>query len=236
MQNFKQWWSEHWKRVCTWTGIVLLGMVSLALIFNQPIANWILENQSGQVVKPNNQANYNYGQVKSLSSTDVLKARMKHHNYIGALAMPAQNMSTPIVEGVANSDLAVGAGTLRPHMKMGKGNYALAGHNMDTTAPVLFSPLYQAFAKGPNTMNGQKIYVSDLKRVYVYKVDQSAEISPKAVNVINNTSRPILTLITCNYSGSQRIMVRASYQKSYPFGHASAKVRSMLTQNVQSNK
>ena len=236
MQNFKQWWSEHWKLVCTWTGIVLLAMVSLALIFNQPIANWILENQSGQVVKPNNQANYNYGQVKSLSSTDVLKARMKHHNYIGALAMPAQNMSTPIVEGVANSDLAVGAGPSRPNMKMGKGNYALAGHNMDTTAPVLFSPLYQAFAKGPNTMNGQKIYVSDLKRVYVYKVYQSAEISPKAVNVINNTSRPILTLITCNYSGSQRIMVRASYQKSYPFGHASAKVRSMLTQNVQSNK
>ena len=104
---------------------------------------------------------------------------------------------------------------------------------MDTSAPVLFSPLYQAYAKGPNTMNGQKIYVSDLKNIYVYKVSVAAEISPKAVNVIANTHQKMLTLITCNYTGSERIMVRAHYVKSMPFNHASVQVRDMLTQNVK---
>lgn len=231
--DFRTWCKTYWKKVLSWVGIVVLAAVSLALVFNQPIANWLLENQSGQVVKPSAKANYNYGQVKALSSTDVMRARMKHHNYLGALAMPAQNMSVPIVQGVSNSDLAVGAGTLRPKMKMGQGNYALAGHNMDTSAPVLFSPLYQAYAKGPNTMNGQKIYVSDLKNIYVYKVSVAAEISPKAVNVIANTHQKMLTLITCNYTGSERIMVRAHYVKSMPFNHASAQVRAMLTQNVK---
>lgn len=236
MQKFELWWSQHWKKTLSWCGVVIVGLVSLSLIFNQPIANWLLENQSGQVVKPSAKANYNYGQVKSLSSTDVLRARMQHHNYLGAIAMPAQNMSVPIVQGVSNNDLAVGAGTLRPKMKMGQGNYALAGHNMDTSAPVLFSPLYQAYARGQNTMVGQRIYVSDLNHVYVYKVRQVQMIDPHMVSVIANTPYKQLTLITCNYSGSQRLMVKASYVKAMPFNHASASVRTALTKNLQQEK
>lgn len=231
--KFKTWWISHWKRVCSWVGIVLLALVGLVLVFNQPIASWMVANQSQKVSAPTGKASYNYGQVKSLSSADVMRARLKHHNFIGAIAMPKIGMSTPIVEGVAPDDLAVGAGTMRPHMKMGRGNYALAGHNMDTTNPVLFSPIFQEYSRGANRMLGDKIYVSDLKKIYVYQVTNVREISPHDVSVVNNTPESMITLITCNYTGSERIMVRGIHTKTMPFNHASAHVRAMLTQNVK---
>lgn len=50
-------------------------------------------------------------------------------------------------------------------MEMGKGNYALAGHNMSNLGPkVLFSPLYY------RAKVGQKIYLTDMKNVYTYKI------------------------------------------------------------------
>ena len=61
--DFRTWCKTYWKKVLSWVGIVVLAAVSLALVFNQPIANWLLENQSGQVVKPSAKANYNYGQM-----------------------------------------------------------------------------------------------------------------------------------------------------------------------------
>lgn len=72
-----------------------------------------------------------------------------------------------------------------------------------------------------------------MKNIYVYKVSVAAEISSKAVNVISNAHRKLLTLITCNYTDSERIVVQAHYVKSMPFNYASVQVRDMLTQNVK---
>ena len=130
-------------------------------------------------------------------------------------------MTIPIANGVNNTTLALAAGTMRPDMKMGQGNYALAGHNMAHGSKILFSPLYY------HAKVGQMVYITDLKRVYEYKLYQRTFIEPTQVEVVNDTSQKIITLITCNANGERRLMLRGRFIKSEPFKQA--------PQNVQKN-
>ena len=120
----------------------------------------IKKNQSKQ-----SSANYDYSNAQDLSLQTVARARAKKQpiNIIGEITVPAIGMTIPIANGVDNTTLALAAGTLRPNMKMGEGNYALAGHNMANGSKVLFSPLYS------KSKVGQKVYITDLKNVYEYK-------------------------------------------------------------------
>lgn len=230
----KEWFVKH-KRGLIGTLAGILVVIGLVCTFNQQIANFLLENQTAKIAKPKKKASYDFGAVKQLTSAQVARARMQKHNYIGVVAMPSINMNVPIVQGVANNDLAVGAGTMRPDMKMGQSNYALAGHNMDTTAPVLFSPIYQDYVKGSHNMMGKTVYISDLHNVYEYKVDNIQVVNPHDVGVVAPTHKPIMTLLTCNYTGSQRIIVQGKLVKHYKYRHAATRTKQMLTQNVKNN-
>lgn len=90
---------------------------------------------------------------------------------------------------------------------------------------VLFSPLYY---KGKV---GQMVYITNLKKVYVYKITQKQIISKYATQVVANTpNQRILTLITCDETGAQRLMVRGQYVKTMDYHHAPASVRKALSQ------
>lgn len=230
----KSWFQEH-KKIWIGTLAGLLLVVGLIFTFNQQIANMLLENQTVTLAKPKLKANYNFGKVEKLTSAKVAQARMQKHNYIGVIAIPDINLNVPIVQGVANNDLAVGAGTMRPDMKMGKSNYALAGHNMDTTAPVLFSPIYQQYAKGSQTLMGKTIYISNLHKVYEYKIDNVMMVDPHQVGVVAPTKNPIITLVTCNYTGSQRVIVQGRLVKSYSYKLVTHNIKEILTQNVKND-
>ncbi len=79
--------------------------------------------------------------------------------YRGQLFIPALEMNVPIVEGVSNENLYKGASTMKPNMKLGQGNYALAGHLMPDPN-TLFSPLKRA-------EHGMKVYATD-KIMFMY--------------------------------------------------------------------
>lgn len=96
--------------------------------------------------------------------------------------------------------MSTGAGTMREDQVMGKGNYPLAGHYM-TAKGVLFSPI-------EDTKIGQKVYLTDLKKVYVYRIYMKRVVDPTAVWLVNNTKSNIVTLITCADGGINRWAVR----------------------------
>lgn len=218
--------SRGWLR---WTAVVILLLIAVVLIFNQQIKYYLTESYRPQItrqaIKENqskqSSANYDYSNAQDLSLQTVARARAKKQpiNIIGEITVPAIDMTIPIANGVDNTTLALAAGTLRPNMKMGEGNYALAGHNMDNGSKVLFSPLYS------KSKVGQKVYITDLKNVYEYKIYERKIISPSQVEVVNNTKNKIITLITCDETGARRLMVRGSFVKKMPFNEAPQQVQ-----------
>ena len=220
---------KEWLR---WTAIVVLFIVSLALIFNQQIKYYLVGTYhprvTQQTVKKNNQkkAKYDFSNVQDLNLQSVARARARRQsiNVIGVISIPAIKMSVPIGKGVDNNTLALAAGTMRADQKMGEGNYALAGHNMAHGSRILFSPLYY------DAKVGQKIYLTDMTKVYEYRITQRQFIDATRVDVVDNTPEKIVTLITCNKTGSRRLMIRGVFVKSMKFKQAPTKVQKSLSQ------
>jgi len=127
-------------------------------------------------------------------------------------------MQLPILKGVNNQVLSVGAGTMKPSQKLGVGNYALAGHYFENTT-ILFSPLYQ-------TKPLDTIYITDLANIYEYKIATKNIIEATDMYILEESSKkPLLTLITCAEAGTKRLAIRANFIAQYPFDKAPRKLR-----------
>ena len=236
---FLDWCSEFWYNLKTdhhYRRRVIAGgiliVVGLLLVFSPTITKHLISSYQPRVSKQamanNNKkrGDFNYADVKRLSLANVAKARAraKDLNIVGEIAVPSNHIHIPIAKGINNTILALAAGTFRPDMQMGKGNYALAGHNMANHSKILFSPLYD-YAKP-----GQKIYITNLNKVYTYKIYQRQIINPDRVDVVKNTKKPITTLITCDETGGHRLMIRGKLVKSQKLKHAPKHVQKLFSQ------
>jgi len=214
----RRWWGT--------LGFLLLIMVSLALIFNEQIKNWLVASYQPEVtqssVKKNEKkhASYDFKKVKSLDFSTVAKARLnsKDIHVVGQILMPQSDIHLPIAKGVSNEVLALTAGTMRPDQQMGQNNYALAGHHM-VSHTILFSPLYF------KTKVGQKIYLTNASKVYEYRVSVRKFIAPTDVQVVQPTKQKLVTLITCDATGANRLMIRGTYVKQMAYKQAPLAVR-----------
>lgn len=223
-------------------GLVILMVISLLLIFNRQVKNQLIRSYQPTVSRSSviknerlldknkhtssksnagttKQAStkkspkmpkgvsFNFSKVKSLDVQTAVGARMNASQVrnVGQIMIPQSGLHLPIGLGVSNTTLALAAGTMRPNQKMGEGNYPLAGHHM-VNHDILFGPLYY------RTKVGQSIYLTDMKYIYRYVAYQKKFISAYHVSVINQTKKPILTLITCDKIGKNRLMVRGKYQ------------------------
>lgn len=201
------------KRKLSLTIGILLLVIGIALVFNKQIMGFVVThmteqsiNQFDETKAKNGDVNFDFEDVKNLSIQDVLKAQMnaKDVHSIGAISVPDVKMQLPILYGISNTNLAIGAGTLKKDMELGKGNYALAGHNMNNDK-TLFSPLTKA-------KKDMLMYTTDFKKVYTYKITEIFIIQPTQVEVINDDPRKReLTLVTCNYDGSKRMIVKGEW-------------------------
>lgn len=159
------------KKILRYTLIVILLVVGLALIFNQQIKNALVQHMTTRAVdttivakkSKDSKANFDFKKIKAVDNQMVVSAATGEQNdAIGKIALPSVGLRLPIFEGLNNADLVRGAGTMKQDQKMGEeGNYALAGHHMQD-ASLLFGPLAKAKV-------GAKIYLTDGKKVYVYK-------------------------------------------------------------------
>ncbi|GAA3183902.1 class A sortase [Lentilactobacillus kefiri] len=218
---------------------VLLIIVALGLIFNRQIKNELIKSYHPTITRktvvqaerrakkqtPRHKKNvsYNFKKVKSLDFQTAAEARMNTNRLevIGEVLLPKSHIHLPIGLGVANTTLALAAGTMRADQQMGKGNYPLAGHHM-VNPNVLFGPLYF------KTKVDDHVYLSNMKRVYQYKVYQRTFIAATRVDVVRQTKQPIVTLVTCDATGAGRLMIRGKFQKSYRLTKATPKLKRAL--------
>ncbi|WP_252898437.1 class A sortase [Apilactobacillus ozensis] len=153
----------------------------------------------------NKPANFDFSKAKSVDFPRVVKAKLNQSNVkvIGKIIIPKIGIDLPIGKGVDNNTLALAAGTMRDNQKMGIGNFPLAGHHMEDKK-VLFSPLYY------KAKVGQYVYLTDMNKIYKYRIYQRKFIKATDLSVINDTKNKIVTLITCDATGVGRLMIRGT--------------------------
>lgn len=203
------------------TFFVCMFFIGLLFIFINPIQNTVIEYLSNRLNKTDftaedlqansdKEVDFNFEAVQSLSIKDVLTAQATVDTLpvIGSIYIPKVHLQLPILKGVGQSALAVGAGTMKPTQQLGTGNYALASHYFEGK-DILFGPLYR-------TKVGDAIYLTDLMNIYEYKLSEKKVIEATDVNVIEDTQNTLLTLITCTDDGKQRLMVQANFVTQYP--------------------
>lgn len=200
------------RKIILVVGIFLL-LTGLVLIFQKPIMGYLVANMSEETIQKQNvqkakeasDVTFNFKKVTNISLQDVIDAQTKKKEIhaIGAISVPSVDLQLPIVYGISNVNLTVGAGTMKPDQQMGQGNYALAGHNMDNNR-TLFSPLTQV-------KNGMKIYITDFNNIYEYQISDLFIVKPTQVEVINDQpNKQLITLVTCNYTGEKRMIIRGT--------------------------
>ncbi|MCG2544242.1 class A sortase [Staphylococcus sp. RIT622] len=157
---------------------------------------------------------YDYSNVRPIKASDMRKAHLNKNYLRGRIAIPKVGLNLPILEGVSDQNLWVGAGTMKPNQRMGEGNYALAGHYVE--APnLLFSPLHRV-------QIGYYIYTFDGNTIYQYKTTERKILSAHAGEAVENSQgNQIVTLITCqDLQAKQRLMIRGELVDKMKIGSA----------------
>ncbi|CAJ1187099.1 Sortase A [Companilactobacillus paralimentarius] len=209
-------------------GTILVLLIALALIFNQPIkeyavkqiSNRNLSSLTADKVKANQKkkGQFDFNKVKPISASQVAKAAVNNDAaVIGKMSVPSVDLRLPIVVGLSDNALSTGGGTMKENEKMGKNNYALAGHYM-TNKGALFSPL-------ENAQIGDLAYITNMKRVYTYKIYYKKIVPPTAVYLLDDVKgQNILTLITCADGGTNRWALQGSLVRNEPANKATLAV------------
>ena len=190
---------------------IILLIIGLGMIFNSQIRDMMVrQNQTTALKKLNKETvkknqkkkgMFDFSKVEEIDFGQVTKSRVNNTaDAIGAIAVPSVNMYLPIMKGLSDDAMSTGGGTMRPDQVMGKGNYPLAGHYM-TAKGVLFSPL-------ENTKISEKVYLTNLDKIYVYRIYMKKIVDPTAVWLVDNSKQNIVTLITCADGGVNRWAIR----------------------------
>lgn len=123
---------------------------------------------------------------------------------VGDIIIPRVGMDLPILEGMSNQNLWVGAGTMKPYQKMGRGNYSIAGHHMWDDG-LLFAPLHRVEI-------GDTVYITDRSVVYAYEIDRADVLENTEGWVVSDEQGDgILTLVTCNdFDTTERLILQGT--------------------------
>nr|MDH3162639.1 class A sortase [Bacillus licheniformis] len=137
-------------------------------------------------------ASFDFEAIQPPSILETIKASLDRESkaVIGRITISAVNLKLPILKGTTNQNLLYGATTMRPDQKMGEGNYPLAGHHMKRES-LLFGPLL-------NIEKGDTVKITDFKKDYIYAVTSKQFISEMDTDVIQETKKKEITLITCD--------------------------------------
>lgn len=213
--------------------LTLMLIVGLALVFNGQIKNFLvrwmsnhnrIENVTKEDIQSNlaKEADFDFDAVISLDFETVAKARLYQDQLyvVGGIAIPEVGLNLPIFKGVSNYSLSAGAGTMKEDQKMGEGNYALASHNMNDHR-LLFGPLMDI----PDPSIETPMYITDLEYIYEYKVTVKKYIDPRHGEIIDDVpDKKMITLVTCDYSGNERLIIQGELVKKVSTKKASDQI------------
>ncbi|HEY4398917.1 MAG TPA: class A sortase [Lactobacillaceae bacterium] len=219
-----------------WKLIVLLLVIGgFVGVFNQTLEHLFIRytQPTIKIAKNATVGSYDWRDLKSLNIADVLAARLNNpkHTYAGLISIPDIGVNLPISLGISNESLSIGAGTLTKNQVMGTGNYSLASHFVQGSGnkDLLFSPIYY------RGKVGQLIYLTDLKKVYVYKTYSVRVVPPNGISVTDVlANKKIVTLITCDYTAeSGRVVMQGELSKVISWHATPDKIKNSFMQRFK---
>lgn len=121
-------------------------------------------------------------------------------NSIAVLQIPSQGIKGVVKEGTDNQTLKNYIGMFKGAAMPGQvGNFSVAAHNN----------IYTEIFRNLNKVNiGDEVKVTTKTSTYTYKITSKQTVSPTSIEVINNSDKREITLITCNYNASARIVLK----------------------------
>ena len=215
------------------TILIILGIL---LIVSPYINNQIIENRvnvsrevveevTAEVIEENTQAQeeavYDYEAVKDVeiasTITEAIKTKKEviNKNVIGQIIIEDLNIDLPILKGVSGSSLLMGAGTMKPNLEMGKGNYSLAGH---------YSKNNKLFGGLLNIEKGTIVKITNKKLIYEYEIYDIQIVPDTSLYMLDDSraekrGKPIISLMTCYYTSKngKRFFALGELVDVYPY-------------------
>ncbi|MGL9769055.1 class A sortase [Enterococcus sp. DIV0806c] len=135
------------------------------------------------------------------------------------LQIPALGLALPIFKGANQYTLSLGAATyFYEDAEMGKGNYVLAGHNMEMPG-VLFSDIQQlSVGEVMDLVSNDEVYRYKVTRQFIvpeyFKLIDGVPEENSFLSLPKKGEKPLLTLFTCVYTaqGKERYVVQGELQ------------------------
>lgn len=136
--------------------------------------------------------------------------RLNGQTIVGIIEIDAIDLIYPIVEGSDKAEIGVAIGHMTGTANIGEiGNCALAGHRGGYSG---------SYFKNLNKLKkGDSIRLTDVYgNEFTYLMTESMIVEPTDVWVIEDTgeNKAILTLITCENDGNQRLIIRACLEEN----------------------
>ncbi|MES5150902.1 class A sortase [Lactobacillus crispatus] len=188
------------------TVMIVLGLT--ILFFNSKLGRAYVVKDNGERVSQHLTAKqadrnkkvkttYDAKKTTSVDTRSLWDSRKYPASPIGRMSIPSVNIHNPVFAGYGSNlqNLSYGVCTVVPNRVLGakSNNYVLAGHFMSGYGPAVLDNLHF-------TKNGDKIYITDMHKIYEYTEERMAyNITPKQVEVENNIpGKSTVTLITCS--------------------------------------
>lgn len=158
----------------------------------------IAEEQEKSEIVPAQNAN---NEKKAVTKPVDMSVKIGNSTVLGKIKINKIGIEYPIIEYKDDDSLWKSICKISNNTVNGTGNLCLAGHNMRNMT---------MFAKIKNLKVGDTVEITNIYGdKYIYKVYESFYVDPEEVEVLKNTSEPIVTMITCNNTSSKRLIVRA---------------------------
>lgn len=220
-------------------GIVLI-VLGLSLVVQQawPLVQVYMNqndvavsNHTKEEIEENAQdtstGNFDFNEVRNVSANEVNQVREDiasgeaDLNVLGAVAIPTANLQATVLKGMSDAALVSGAGTMFPDQVMGEGNYTLASHHIGYGTDMLLNNI-------TDSVNiGDKIYLTDLRHIYIYETNFVEDVNPDQVQYISQeiVGDPIITLQTCTADLTQRRIVQGTLIETLSYEDASEEMQ-----------
>lgn len=180
--------------------VLFIIVVSAGAIF---VKNWFRDKKQEKEIQAliNVEFNGEAGGTENAASGDTQKTDdTVTGNSIAVLQIPSQGIKGIVKEGTDNQTLKNYIGMFKGAAMPGQvGNFSVAAHNN----------IYTEIFRNLNKVNiGDEVKVTTKTATYVYKIISKQTVTPTSIEVINNSDKREITLITCNYNASARIVLK----------------------------
>ncbi|CCQ96801.1 conserved hypothetical protein [[Clostridium] ultunense Esp] len=182
----------------------------------------INEEITNEIIKTNNQKDqleveFDFSVIEDVDIKSIIKGSMDFNKelVIGTILIPDLDINLPIMKGLSEANLMIGAATMKPDQSFGVGNFTLAGHYMKNK-DLLFGSLMDIEI-------GNRVYISDGEKIYEYNIYDIVVVPDTAIEMLSDDksderNKPIISLMTCYFSSKtgKRFFALGELVAEYP--------------------